>query len=106
MTYISIASALVTILQTVRDAPSSNLAAVFNYDIPAAETSSGYPFACVSNGELREEILDSADNTATYNFIIRVIDLATDKSDTETRMRTLCDAIMTELRKKMNLYLS
>lgn len=52
-----------------------------------------------------EEILDSRDNKATYNYIIRVKDIATDKSATEARMRALCDTIMVELRKYTNLYL-
>jgi len=107
MSYTSIASALVTILNWVRDAGSSKLADVYDYDAPTPDSWDGYPFACLVNGDLDEEILDTTDNKATYNFIIRVKDLAGEnKSTTESRMRSLCDSIMVELRKYTNLYLS
>lgn len=105
MSYISIATALTTILQGVRDAGSSKLADVYDYDATTPDSGDGYPFACLVNGDMDEEILDSRDNTATYNYIIRVKDIATDKSATEARMRALCDTIMVELRKYTNLYL-
>ncbi len=106
MTYISIASWLKTILETVRDAVWSKLVAVYDYDIPSAEVSEWYPYACISNGDMDEGILDSADNTAVFTFVIRVKDIAKEKTTTEARMRALCDTIMAELRKRTNLYLS
>lgn len=105
MTYISIASALKSILTTVKGAVWSKLAEVYDYDMPSPEDATGYPYACISNGEMHEEILDTVDNLATYTFLLRVIDIANDREATEANMRGLADDIMAELRKKTNLYL-
>lgn len=105
MSYASIASSLNTILTTVKNAPGSILAQVFDYDLQVADDN-GYPFASIVNGDAEESVLDSAYNEAEYHFFIRVCDLAKDKSATEVNMRILVDAILAELRKKTNLYLS
>lgn len=65
-------------------------------------TTGGYPYACVSNISAVEDPLDSANNKALYTFLVRVVDVAKDKTLTEDRMRSLADTILAELRKREN----
>lgn len=78
---------------------TTTLAVVYNYD---AKTSDNYPYAEIIVSDASEEFLDTANNLSTKNFIIRVTDLSRDLSNTEAKMRLLCDNIVAELRKEAN----
>jgi len=97
MSYYSIANEILDILETVRDAPGSRLASVYDTEVP---TSTTYPYAVVSTGEATEEILDTSTNKTLYRFWIRAVNVADDKASTETTMRRLADDILAELRKR------
>lgn len=99
MSFKTIGEKLETILNTVKNAPNSGLAAVFNYEEVASDQ---YPYATICTGSLEEEILDTTSNEAVYNFIIRVIDVNKNKATMEANMRALADDIMAELRKEIN----
>lgn len=97
MSYYSIANEILDILETVRDAPGSRLASVYDTEVPTSIT---YPYAVVSTGEATEEILDTSTNKTLYRFWIRAVNVADDKASTETTMRRLADDILAELRKR------
>lgn len=65
MSYYSIANEILDILETVRDAPGSRLASVYDTEVPTSIT---YPYAVVSTGEATEEILDTSTNKTLYRF--------------------------------------
>ncbi len=102
MGFVNIASEIFDILTTVKNAGGSQLAEVFNYDVAGPSSDTGYPYACVSNLAAIEDPLDSANNKALYTFLVRVVDVAKDKTLTEARMRSLADTILVELRKRGN----
>ena len=100
MSFVALAEKLKTILETVQTNNPDTLSAVFDYDVPGPVD--GYPYACVANQDAEEQPLDSDQNKALYTFILRVVDVATDKTQSEARMRSLADAILAELRKRAN----
>lgn len=77
---------------------TSKLEAVFDYDVPGPVN--GYPYACIAQQGAVEDTLDTANHKSLYTFIIRVVDVANDKTQTEAKMRSLADAILAELRKR------
>lgn len=99
MGYYSIGQKLKTVLDTVKNAVGSGLAAVYEYDI---QTSDEKPFACIITSGATEEMLDTQTNQTVYNYKIRVIDTDKNKSTLENNMRQLCDDILAELRKEAN----
>lgn len=99
MGFVNIASSLKTILDTVKT-NTNKLQAVFDYDVPGPVD--GYPYACIAQQGAVEDPLDTANNKSLYTFIIRVVDVAQDKTLTEAKMRSLADAILAELRKREN----
>lgn len=100
MGFINIAEKLKIILDTVKTNNPTKLKAVFDYDVPGPVE--GYPYACIAQQDCEEEPLDTATNKALYTFVIRVVDVAKDKTQTEDNMRSLADAISAELRKRGN----
>ena len=105
MTYVSIATKLKAIIDTVRDAGSSKLATTYNYDAPTTDETTGFPYAMISTWPVTEEVLDTRTNKVLYTFVIRACDANTDKADMETNMRGLADDILAELRKRSHLFL-
>lgn len=101
MSFDAIGSSIKAVLDTVQAAPGSRLATVYNHNNPDAGT--GYPYATLTPKGSTEESLDTASNQALYSFIIRAIDVNTDKSAMETRMRKLADDILGELRKRAHI---
>lgn len=104
MTTYAIGNALLDIMETVRDAPSSRLAEVYNHDNPAANGS--YPYATIAPEPSNEDMHDTANNLATYSFMVRCVDVDDDKATMEQRMRQLHGDVMAELRKAANGTLS
>jgi len=93
--------AIKTILDTL--IAGTSLSAVYNYDI---KTYDSFPTATISPVDWEEIILDSATNVDDLVFKIKVVDQNKSIAIMEDRMRTLADAILTELRKKANCTLS
>jgi hypothetical protein len=104
MTFVAINTALKSILDTVRDASGSVLAATFDYEVSYTDED-GTPYACIVNRGAEETALDSCSNQTLYKFSIRVIAVNKDKSLMESTMRTLADDILGELRKRVHLTL-
>ncbi len=98
MSYYAIADKLETILNTVK-ANGTRLAAVYDTQVPEAIE---YPYATISNGDANEKALDNQFNITLYRFIIRVVNIGTDKVAVEATLRQLADEIMAELRKREN----
>lgn len=82
---------------------TTKLAQVFNYDV---KTYDKVPCATITPLEATEIPLDTANNTDTVPFRIRVVDKNKTISSMEARMRTLCDEILAELRKRENITLN
>lgn len=82
---------------------STKLAQVFNYDV---KTYDKVPCATITPLEATEIPLDTANNTDTVPFRIRVVDKNKSISSMEARMRTLCDDLLAELRKRENITLN
>lgn len=103
MTFINIASELKDIIDTVKSGSgASYLSETFSYD-PGYTDDSGFPYACVINRGASESHLDTATNKTLYRFVIRACDVNKDKAQLETTLRTLCDLILAELRKRANI---
>ena len=81
---------------------STKLASVYNYEVKQYDS---VPCATIQPLDSKEIVLDTASNFDTIPFLIRVVDKNSDIANMEARMRTLCDDIMTELRKKENITL-
>ena len=82
---------------------STKLAQVFNYDV---KTYDKVPCATITPLEATEIPLDTANNTDTVPFRIRVVDKNKSIVTMEARMRTLCDDLLAELRKRENITLN
>jgi hypothetical protein len=105
MTFVNIASRLYTIIQNVKNAPWSKLSGVFSYD-PSYTDEAGFPYASIINRGATESLGDQCENITLYAFSIRVCDVVNDKTLTENTLRSLCDDILAELRREVNLDLS
>lgn len=101
MWYVNIWNSIASILNWL--IAGTTLTAVYNYDVKEAMS---FPYAVVSAQTWEENILDTASNEIIYWFVIRIIDTNKDIANMETRMRTLVDNVLAELRKKINLTLS
>ena len=95
--YSSIWTALKAILDPL--ITTTTLTAVYNYDVKTYNT---FPALSIVIWEWEETYLDTANNEANINFLIRIVDQNKDVSSMEARMRTLVDNILVELRKKSN----
>jgi ABC-type enterochelin transport system ATPase subunit len=82
---------------------STTLAIVYNYDVKEITK---YPCAIISVKDGDEEELDTKNNLLKTRYIIRVQDQNVSVATMEARMRTLCDSILAELRKKANQTIS
>ncbi len=78
---------------------STTLAIVYNYDVKEITK---YPCASISVKDGDEEELDTKNNLLRTRYLIRVQDQNVSVATMEARMRTLCDSILAELRKKAN----
>jgi hypothetical protein len=81
----------------------TKLQAVYNYDAKSSEV---FPYAIITTKDGAEDMLDTASNLMTYNFLVRVVNINKDVSALEWVMRQLCDDILAELRKEANETLS
>jgi len=78
---------------------TTTLTAVYNYDV---KDSNSFPFTTISMKSGSEKELDTSTNEASYELVIRVVDMNKVVSSMEPRMRLLCDNIIAELRKLNN----
>ena len=81
----------------------TKLASVYNYDVKTYDT---VPCATITPLDSVETVLDTINNQDVIPFRIRVVDKNKDIANMEARMRTLADAVLTELRKKTNVTLN
>lgn len=96
MSYYDIGQSIKACLDIVQAAVGSRLSVVYDFEAPDA---TGYPYATIAPKEGEEDILDTANNLATYRFLIRAVNVNKDKGVMEPTMRRLADDIMGELRK-------
>ena len=97
MSFYDIGQQLKNILDTVQSG-SPRLKAV--YDYPSPDTDTGYPYATITPKDAEETFLDTALNQTSYRFLIRAVDVGSDKAQMESTMRKLADDILGELRKE------
>ena len=81
---------------------TTKLASVYNYEV---KTYDSVPSATITPLDTIETVLDTVNNQDDISFRIRVVDKNKSVALMEARMRTLCDAIIAELRKKTNITL-
>ena len=82
---------------------TTKLAAVYNYDV---KTYDNVPVATITPLDTAETVLDTVTNMDVIPFRVRVVDKNKNVATMESRMRTLADEIIAELRKKENITLN
>jgi hypothetical protein len=101
MSYKAIKDELETLLTGIE--ASTDLNETFRYPKPVSDE---YPYAQILTGPANEILMDTGTNETVYVIDIVVSDSNKDRSVMEERMEVIIDAILAELRKKVNCTLS